>query len=530
MKKYFLKIKFQIVIQLLFTVLYSIAVALIPALNKYLFDHIMDGGFRLLLLLVGGYVLLIVSNGIFQYISRYYEWKVSEKFNLTIKRDLFIHIASMNNQKFNQKKVSDYVTVFNNDIEVIGEDYISAYIDLIKSILNMLVFALAVLYFVNLETALVVFSTSIIAVLIPKLMQTRLSNARKNQLTALSKYFGKILDLLSGKKRINSFTIRSFTKEHQSSLDECEKKRLFFGKIKTQSDMLNALGVFFVELCTFSLVGYLLVKKEITIGMGIATFGYVTTFLNPIRNVLDCLNCIHSSQETVDQVLSYLTVEPIHHEEDFSASVDTLRIENLSCKVGQFELTPLSYTFKNGYTYGIIGHSGSGKSTLLKLLEGSIEGSGKIYINDLETMSLDVCMFSLDQFEYLFETSFLNNITVFDSYDHHSLADQLLSRLHTVTQEKLQDYKKVNQLSGGEKQIVSILRMLVADKSIILLDESFANIDKKNTDLIKDFLYQLEHKIIIEVTHDLSEENILRYDHIIHLDDGELIVNQINAQ
>jgi len=278
MNRYFSKLKLPISIQLIFTALYSITVALFPVINKYLFDNILENGMSLVPYLVLAYLVLIVLNSMFQYVSRLFEWKVTNDFNISIKSDLFLHIISLEQMKFGNKKPSEYLSVFNNDIEAIAEDYISGYIDLIKSILNILVFASALFIFVDFRITIVVIITTILAAFIPKIMQKKLSQSRKDQLSALSTYFNKVIDLFCGKKRVSSQTINSFVKEHSCELSNSEKKRFLFGKIKTQSDMLNAIGVFVIELCTFSIVAYLLAQGEITVGTGIAAFGYVTSF------------------------------------------------------------------------------------------------------------------------------------------------------------------------------------------------------------------------------------------------------------
>lgn len=63
---------------------------------------------------------------------------------------------------------------------------------------------------------------------------------------------------------------------------------------------------------------------------------------------------------------------------------------------------------------------------------------------------------------------------------------------------------------------------IVADRPIILLDEPFASIDHKTSKVIKDYLSQIEDKIIIEITHDLTEENLGRFDELIHMDEGRI--------
>lgn len=525
MKKYFSKLKFPISIQLIFTALYSITVALFPVINKYLFDNILDRGMGIIPYLVLAYLVLIILNALFQYISRLYEWKVTKDFNIAIKSDLFVHIISLGHRSFSKKKPSEYLSIFNNDIEVLAEDYISAYIDTIKSVLNILVYASALFIFVDPKITIVVMTTSVLAALLPKVMQKSLSQSRKDQLSRLASYFNKVIDLFSGHKRVNAQNIDAFVGEHQGDLHESENKRFYFGKIKTQSDMLNVLGVFFIQLSTFTIVAYLLVEREITIGTGIAAFGYVTSFLAPIRNILMCINCINSTKDTVKETMAYMDSQAmLSNKVNKQQVVKTLEVSKLRFKSDQFSMGPISLRFEKGKKYAITGHSGSGKSTFFRMLDGSLPyESGHIYIDGQDLNNLDVSqyIFSVDQFEHLFQTDFINNISIFKSTDvNNSVIDKVLNNLNPSTRDRISQYDGQGKLSGGEKQIIYLMRMLLADKPVILLDESYASIDKKNIKLLKDFIMSMTDKIIIEITHDTSEENLSHYDQVIVIEDG----------
>ncbi len=528
MKHYIYKLKTPIFIQILFTTLYSITASLFPLLNKYLFDNILQEGASLVIKLVTIYFILVVLNCIFQYVARVYEWKLSKSFFIEIKKDLFDHIISLSSDEFNKRKVTEYLAIFNNNVEVIDEDYLSAYIDLFKSIINILIFTFTLLLFVDWRITIVVLMSSVAIIFIPRIMHKTLSKSREEQLSSLKFYFGKVLDLLSGKKRINKFTVKEIKNEHFLALINSEEKRFIFGKHKTTSDVLNALGVFLVNINTFIVVAFLLVKQEISIGVGIAAFGYTTSFLDPIRNILNCINSINSTEETLKETLSLLDNELLEetHIFDINTNPNNLILKNVSYKIGDFYLDSLDYSFEKNKKYAIVGHSGSGKSTLLKLIDGSIDlSNGQIRIDNtpIEEIDREDYIFSIDQFEYLFQTNFLNNITIFNSMDSDTkLVTNFLDKLNETTKNKIKTYENVNQLSGGERQILGIIRMLVANRPIILMDESFSSIDSNNTKIIKEYIMSLQDKIIIEVTHDIKEDNLNNYDYIIYLEEGKI--------
>lgn len=528
MKKILKNLRVPILVQIIFTILYSITVALFPVLNKMLFDNIMDEGLSYLATLVFLYLLLIILNGVFQYFARLYEWIVNKDFNIEIRSSLFENIASMNNKNFKEKSPAEYLAVFNNNVNIIYDDYISASIDLIKSSLNIIIFSSALFIFVDWRITLVVISTSLITAYIPRIMQKKLSSKRKEQLQSLSDYFKITFDLISGKKRINKFTFKAFTTEHNSRLKRSEEDTLVFGKTKTVADLINALGIFLIQLSTFITVALLLINKQITLGTGIAAFGYVSSFIRPIQNILECVNCIHSTKDTIDETMAYIhgnVLEPIANVIN-PAPVESLELSNIAHKVDNFTFQPLSYTFQKGKKYAVVGHSGSGKSTLLNIIDGTIEnkdGIIKIDEKNVNDINRDEYIFSLDQFEHLFQTSFLNNVTIFNSTnDNMSFAEGLIERLRAESINRIMAYDSVEQLSGGEKQIICILRMLVSNRPIILMDESYANIDRDNARVIKEYIRTLKDKIVIEVTHDVSHENLSRFDGVLTFDDGKL--------
>ncbi len=382
--------------------------------------------------------------------------------------------------------------------------------------------------FLDYKIALTVFVLSIFVALLPKIMQKKLSGLKENQLEALRKYFARVLDLLSGKKNVSKYSIRYFEKEHKQSLSSSESSRFIFGKVKTISDMLGALGVFIIQATTFALVGFLLVKGEITIGTGIAAFGYVRSFLEPIRNILECLNSINSSKGILKETLSYLSIEPLEGTDTYykSSSIEKLEVDSISYKANGFVFKAFSYTFERGKRYAITGHSGSGKSTLMGLIDGRLRPTGGQVRADnviLTEDNISYYIFSLNQFEYLFKRDFISNITILNSMvDPSNLASKLLDLLGQRTKDTIQNYEHIDNLSGGEKQIIALLRLLVSDRPILLLDESFSSIDIKNTQIIKDYILSLKDKIIIEVTHNISSENLNKYDQIITFNDGEV--------
>ena len=160
-----------------------------------------------------------------------------------------------------------------------------------------------------------------------------------------------------------------------------------------------------------------------------------------------------------------------------------LKIDKLTCSFGSFN-TNFNLKISNSGIVGVVGRSGSGKSTLLNLIAGFIDPqSGKIIyndsnLNDLESSQRDLSILfqNFNNFDHL--TIFENIILGIDpqmrkTTDNFRIVREILKKLSI----NLDMETKLNLLSGGEQQRVSIARCLIRKKSLLLLDEPFNSLD-----------------------------------------------------
>lgn len=218
-----------------------------------------------------------------------------------------------------------------------------------------------------------------------------------------------------------------------------------------------------------------------------------------------------------------------------------MNIENV-CKVYKTKndevkaLDNVSYEFKPGKLYAIMGHSGSGKSTLISIL-GLIETltSGRITINNKDISKLkddELANLRMKYIGFVFQDFYLDEHL--KAYENVLLpmlinkeikkADRKEKALKLLTDlglnERINHYPK--ELSGGEQQRVAIARSLANDPEIILADEPTGNLDEENEKLVFETLNDLakKGKCVIVVTH---SEEIKKYaDEILKITKGKL--------
>ncbi|MEQ8302820.1 MAG: ABC transporter ATP-binding protein [Cyclobacteriaceae bacterium] len=186
----------------------------------------------------------------------------------------------------------------------------------------------------------------------------------------------------------------------------------------------------------------------------------------------------------------------------------------------------------------VIGKSGCGKSTLLYILstmdtdyEGDLIIGGENMRDHTEQQLAHVRNEKIGfvfQFHYLLsEFTVLENVMLpglkLGRFPEELIREKALSRLDQLGIKKLAD-KNANQISGGEKQRVSIARALINDPSIIMCDEPTGNLDKVNSQIVFEIFKELTktyHQTLLVVTHDPDFAD--NTDRIIEMEDGKII-------
>ena len=194
----------------------------------------------------------------------------------------------------------------------------------------------------------------------------------------------------------------------------------------------------------------------------------------------------------------------------------------------------------NGLIF-LLGKSGSGKTTLLNLL-GTLDKptNGDIIVNDKNISNFkekELTSYRSTHIGFIFqEFNLLEDLNIYDNIDISLNLKKIKS-----TKEMLDKYldivglnglglRKVGELSGGEKQRVSIARALIKNPSIILADEPTGNLDSINSEQIFNILKQISKKhLVVVVSHD--RENAYKYaDGILEIADGKIINNTIHIE
>ncbi|MBU9788676.1 thiol reductant ABC exporter subunit CydC [Lentilactobacillus sp. G22-6] len=263
----------------------------------------------------------------------------------------------------------------------------------------------------------------------------------------------------------------------------------------------------------------------------LAIFPAVSPFLNMSQGLSEWL----VYRRSIERVNQLDTDQPAKVDQNqLEGDFKELKIANMTFKYPDGDrniVNDISMTIHPGEKVALLGPSGTGKSTFLKLLVGDlIPNDGQILANGKDVSSLQKVRSSLfgilDQQPYLFDTTVMNNVRlgntnatddeIKDAIAAVGLKD-LIESLPDQYDTEVQEAGK--RFSGGERQRLSLARILLQDAPIIILDEPTVSLDPITEKKLLDQVFDLLHnKTIIWVTHHLA--GIAHVDQVRFLENG----------
>lgn len=288
---------------------------------------------------------------------------------------------------------------------------------------------------------------------------------------------------------------------------------------------------------------YLILDGEFTIGMLMAFQGFLSSFLNPVNQLVGVGQSfieMRSQMERVEDVMNYKpdvadNVQNLANISSLEKLSGNIRIDQLT--FGYNKLSPplvedFSLQLRRGGSVAFVGGSGSGKSTLAKLISGLYQPwSGEIRFDGLTKTEINRGIFTsslavVDQDIVLFEDTIENNITMWDkSIDESVIVSSCRdAQIHEDIMQREGGYSHVikeggKNFSGGQRQRFEIARALAQEPAIMILDEATSALDAKTEQLIMEAIKARGITLII-VAHRLS--TIRDCDEIIVLEKGRV--------
>jgi ATP-binding cassette subfamily B protein len=530
--------------QFFISVALAILLAVVAPARPYLIqltvdDYITHGLLRMVIYITVIQVVLLLVESYMRFSFSYLTSWLGQAVIKDMRAGVFRKIIYQNLRFFDRTPIGTLTTRTINDIEAINEIFSQGLISIIADLL-MIATTLCVMLVTDWRLTLIslsVFPVLIVATYIFKESVNRSFFRVRNAIASLNAF---VQEHITG-----MFVVQAFSAEEQ------EKKK--FTRInhdlrKANIDAIFAYSVFYpvVEIISALAIGLLVwygssqvLHYRGSFGVIIGFVLYINMLFRPLRNLADKFNTLQMgmvASERVFKVLDSADYMPDNGTYVPASVAGALHFDRVwfAYKDEHYVLKDISFEVKAGETLAIVGHTGSGKTTLISILNRLYEvNRGRILLDgiDIRDYPLKVLRSHIGvvlQDVFLFSGSVMENITLRNPAITRAQVEEAAAMigLHDFIMRLPGGYdfnvmERGGMLSLGQRQLISFIRALLYNPSILVLDEATSSVDTESEQLIQQATDKLIHnRTAIVIAHRLS--TISQANQILVMDRGEI--------
>ena len=514
----------------------AVAMFLKPFMDKVMIDKQPHFSTMIPFLIVG----FTIIQGILIYTSNYLNTWVAQKITISIKRQLYAKLLSMDTSYFDRNSSGFILFRYSNDAELAS----AGLVDNTKQFLSKTFSSLS-LIFVLLYNS---WQLALVAIAVLGLFIYPMTKVRKKMKEILTKTVGNISyvmtiynETFAGNKTIRSFTLENTFQQRFRQVTDMTFSLAM--RMVKGTNWLSPLMHVIMSIGVALVIGwgsYLIVSGKITSGNFVAFIAALMMLYTPLKSVGNNYIAIQNSFLAIDRIFEILDLQPTIKDHETAKELKEIQkgitFENVhfSYVAGREVLHGINLEIPMGHTVALVGNSGGGKTTISALIprlydvhQGSIKIDGAD-IKNISQKSLRRQIAMVFQDNFLFSGTIKENIllgneqasdeTIWNALQNACLSDfvrELPNQLNTEIGER------GILLSGGQKQRLAIARAFVKNAPIVILDEATSALDNKSERVVQEALDNLmKNRTVIVIAHRLS--TIQNADKIVVINDGNI--------
>lgn len=488
-------------------------------------------------------ITLYIVSAIFSFLQGFIVSGVAQKITLNMRKDISEKINRMPLKYFDTKNHGEVLSRVTNDVDTVGQSLnqvISQSITSVVTLMGILVLMFSISWIMTIVSALILpLSLGLMSIIIKKSQKYF-----KKKQEYLGKVNGYIEEMYAGHMIMKAFNgeeeaVLEFEKLNNTLYNSAWKSQFLSGMMMPIIYFVSNLGYVLVSI----LGGWLTIKRIIEVGDILAFIQYVRQFNQPTAQLAQISSVLQSTAAASERIFEFLEEEEETFDDKDKTEIEPNKITGEICfrdvsfgyNSNNLVINKFSVSIEAGQKVAIVGPTGAGKTTIVKLLMRFYDvQSGGILIDgkDIKEFRRDDLrnMFGMVlQDTWLFKGTIMENIRYgrLDATDEEVIEAAKLAYAHHFIKTLPDGYNMIlneetNNISQGQKQLLTIARAILAEPKILILDEATSSIDTRTEVLIQKAMENLMHKrTSFIIAHRLS--TIRNADIILVMKDGDII-------
>ncbi|MBS3817828.1 MAG: ABC transporter ATP-binding protein [Candidatus Thermoplasmatota archaeon] len=506
------------------------------AIDEYIMVGDLEGLTFIFFMMVGAYG----AYWLFSYFQTYLSNWIGHTIVGDIREDLYEHLQGLPIDFYNKHSTGDMMARVTHDVNALSDLVSTGFVHLLSDFFVMIGIVVIMLY-LNVELALVSFIIIPFIFFVVYFLGKKMRMAYRDVRERLAELNADVEQNLSGIRLVQALNRENintgkFSKLSWKNLKANLKAATYFSLLFP----IMTLSKVFGEALVLGYGGWGVVQGAVSLGVLIAFMDYVRRFFGPLADMSQVYNTYQSAGASLDRIYEYMSEESeIKDAEktEFPKKIEgEIEFDNVSFSYdGETIIDELDLKIKSGEIFALVGQTGAGKTTIVNILtrlydvdEGRITIDG-IDLRNYPKKQLREIISVVPQDIFLFDTSIKENIRFGRPKASDEEVVEVAKKVHAhdFIEGLPEGYDtRVGEggvkLSGGQKQLVSFARAMLADPKILILDEATSSVDAYTEVLIQDAMEKLlEGRTVLMIAHRFA--TLDRADRIGVLKEGRLI-------